>query len=349
MKTFFAAVIVGTVICSNVYAEEPPLDAKICNAVLASGIRDNYDLLTVHEQFDLYQKRLCDAEFQTFEQFSKGASEFGLDFSYAKVALGLSSSSQNEDSIFKESYKNFCESTYFNSKVKDLFHLKTSTVSAALASSWLQCQKSYLDTWLSMNEKGMFISAIPQSDFRDFTVQVHRRTPSAKPLKIHGITPDNGSVTCLWEGKKFGHGSIVKDLNEFSITCTKGEHKQIAFGMSTSEGNTNTVIMPSQTSKIQELNDRLQTFNNSLEQKIKELTNELSNINSQLKAAKEIADSNNNAITNLNLNTIKVNDPIQLFWEQQTQCLFPHGEAGRDIVTTGACGHGHNKFLIRRF
>jgi len=112
--------------------------AEICNAALSSGIRDNYYVLSEREQYEQYQKRLCDARFSSYQSFQQGASSLKLDIPLAEGLLGLSGSSENRTGKFSETYKNYCESNYFDSQFRQRFTSFSSRVSVALTDSWLE-------------------------------------------------------------------------------------------------------------------------------------------------------------------------------------------------------------------
>lgn len=250
--------------------------AEICNAALASGIRDNYYVLTERDQFEQYQKRLCDARFSSYQAFQSGASGFKLDIPLAEGLLGLSGTSENKASKFNENYQKYCEATYFDSSYRERFVSYTSRVSAALADSWLECQKVHTGIWLAANQKGIYISVTPQENFAEFTVNVSRRTATTTPLRVADITP-SGVASCVREGKPFGPGSEAV-TNEFAFTCTKPQHRAISISVDTSEGLSNTVLVPAYTSKIAEINDRLTRENRQLNDSLRSLEQRLSAI-----------------------------------------------------------------------
>lgn len=251
-------------------------NAEICNAALASGIRDNYYILTEREQFELYQKRLCDAKFDSYQSFQQNASGLKLDLPTAEGLIGLSGTADNKNGQFKESYSRYCSSTYFDSQYRERFTSYSSRVSAALTESWLECHKVHTATWLAANQKGIYIAVTPQENFSDFTVTVTRRTADGTPMKISDLTPA-GSYSCVYQGKPFGSGISVKNF-EFAFTCTKPQHKALSISLDTSQGVSNTVHVPGYTSKIVELNDRLTRENKTLTDSLRTLENRVSKI-----------------------------------------------------------------------
>lgn len=257
----FIFALATLLLATAVHAQVP----EICNAALSGGIRDNYYVLTEREQYELYQKRLCDAKFSSYQSFQSGASSFKLDVPLAEGLLGLGGSTENKSSRFQEAYSRYCESTYFTSQYRDRFVSYTSKVSVALTESWLECQKTHVNAWLTANQRGVFISVTPQENFADFTVSVTRKgNVDLKPIRINDITPA-GVFSCVRNGQSFGAGATVTQ-NEFQFTCTKPQHRTVAIAIDSNDGVSNTVNVPASVSKLAELNDRLLVQTTSLKE-----------------------------------------------------------------------------------
>ncbi len=255
-------------------------EAEICNAALSSGLKDNYYVLTEREQYDQYQKRLCDAKFSSYSSFEEGTSSFGLNVPVAKGIIGLSGDQQKAEGQFKKSYSKYCESTYFDSSYRDRFQSYSSNVSTALAESWLECQKTHVNAWLALNQLGVFLSVTPQDNFSDFTLQVARKTAAVDPITISDITPA-GAMECNREGAAFKPKEKI-DRREFTYTCSKNPNKSLRVSMDTSDGISNTVTIPSQTSKLSELNQKIIVINNELKGENASLKAQLQSVQSQI-------------------------------------------------------------------
>ncbi len=233
-------------------------DVNSCNAILADGVRDQYDFFTLREQFELYQKRLCDAKFSSYESFRSGASSLKLDVPLAEGLLGLDGSTESKSSRFQQAYSNYCESTYASSEIRSVFASQLRRVSEALANSWGECHRNHLDAWMELNKTGIFVSFSLESNFRDFTVTVNRRgnIDTRRSVTINDVHP-SGRVSCVREGRLVVPRSKVA-LNQFSMTCTKEAHHEISFSISTDDGVSNALRVPAETSKLSEMEERLQ-------------------------------------------------------------------------------------------
>lgn len=256
-------------------------DAAMCNAALAYGIRDNYTLLTEREQFEQYQSRLCDANYETYEGFRERASSMGLDITTAKALIGMTTSSSGSSNEFMEKYSQFCRSSYFDSDYTDRFYSYASNVSDALTRSWLECHKTKTDAFLTLNKKGVYIDVMPQDDgFSEFTVTVTRRSVRNDDLVISDIHPV-GAIDCVHQGKPVTTGTEI-GINEFSFSCWKPPYKSVTVSLATSEGGSNAVTVPSHTSKIAEINDRITRENRELRAMVNQLQGNISNTQARL-------------------------------------------------------------------
>jgi hypothetical protein len=240
-----------------------------CNAVLSSGIRDNYFVFSKREQFELFQKRLCDTQYNKYSDFKSGTSEMGVDVPFAEGLIGLTGSAELKSNNFSETYKKYCESNFFNYSQKDQFISYSSKVNSSLTESWLACQKSGINAWLTANQKGIFISATPSPDLSTFAITVNRKNSvSTQPIKINDILPS--SISCTRGKGTFGVGSTV-DQNEFQFECTKPPSKQIDVSIDTTDGVSNKVMIPAITSRLDELQDSIDALtekNSVLSQKL---------------------------------------------------------------------------------
>lgn len=294
--------------------------AEICNAALSSGLKDNYYILTGREQYEEYQKRLCSAQFNTHEGFSKGASSFGLNLQVAEAVIGLTGDQSTKSRRFSESYSSYCESTYFDASYKDRFISYSSRISEALAGSWLECQKAHVDSWLSSNQYGLFLAITPQDNFSDFTIRVERKTTNPDPIVISDITPA-GTMECYREGAGFEPG-IEIDRREFSFNCSKPPNRSLEIALDTSDGLSNTVRVPSQVSKFSELNEQLSAFNRELQQENADLA---ARVNSLEKALNE-------RISNLEGQAITHGNEVKLRHGNKYLHLYPNERAEKSVI-----------------
>lgn len=223
-----------------------------CNAALSSGIRDNYFLLTERELYDQYQNRLCTASYSSYEDFASSGGSLGLNIPIAEGIIGLSGNAQEKSSEFSQRYSAYCSSNFSNTEFSDRFSGFSSTVSSALVENWSICQQSYLTAWMNINSVGVFVDVTPQDDFSRFTVNVTRRSRINDPLVIESLSPE-GLVTCHSGGESVEMGKTEFNRNSFLITCEKHPLRPISFALDTSEGSSNAVQVPAQTSQIFEL------------------------------------------------------------------------------------------------
>lgn len=276
-KWHAATLILTSTVALPALADDPAM----CNAALSYGIRDNYSLLTEREQFEQYQTRLCDAEYSNYEQFRERSNSMGLDSLTAGNLFMLDASSSSSNKEFQEKYQRFCQATYFDANYSNRFYAYSSRVSDALTQSWLECHKTKTDAFLTLNKKGIYIDVLPQDDgFAEFTITATRRTPRTDALVINDIHPV-GSIECVRKGKPVVTGTKVA-LNEFSFSCWKPPYKAVSVKLSTSDGDSNSVRVPSHTSKVAELNDRITRENRELRTVLNQIEGNLANAQNRL-------------------------------------------------------------------
>lgn len=268
-KTICAMIMLAT---TNVFANVQ----SSCNAILSSGIRDNYFVFSKREQFEIFQKRLCDVQYKTFSDFNSGSSELGIDVPLAEELIGISGTTEAKSSKFSESYKNYCESNFFNYSQKDRFISYSSKVNSSLTESWLTCQKHGINAWLSANQKGIFISATPSADLSSFVITVNRKNSvGIEPVRINGIHP--AAVRCTRAGTNFGIASAVRQ-NEFQFECTKPPSQPIDVSIDTTDGVSNKITIPAITSRLDELQDALITQTEKNNETIQKLTSRIDRV-----------------------------------------------------------------------
>ena len=271
-------------ISSNAWSQQ----AEICNAALSSGIRDNYYVLTESEQYDQYQRRLCDARFESYEKFQQSESSLQLDIPVAKTIIGLKGSHDQNSSRFSEKYSNYCESNYSQDNYRDRFTSVTKRVSKALAASWLACQKLHVDSWTAINKYGLFISASLQDNYSEFTILVNRRSAVVDPIEITDISPA-GDLRCHRGGEAFDP-KVRIDRREFTFTCSKSPDRALQVVLDTSEGISNSIRIPSRYSKIAELNDKILEINSVILQQNSSLLSEIQELRENLSSVGKSTD-----------------------------------------------------------
>ncbi|WP_202842425.1 hypothetical protein [Luteimonas saliphila] len=257
---------VGTILVASICGSSNAQQAQMCNAAISTGIRDNYSIMTEQEQFELFQRRLCDVKFESHENFNSSAAGLGIDIPVAEAIIGLSGSTESKRSSFREKYSSYCEANYFNAAYRSAFSANVSKVSAVLANTWLECHKMHTAAWLAANQKGIYIDVTPQENFSDFTVTGKRYTPDTGPMVVTDITPA-GSFSCHRNGAPFGSGAKV-DTNEFTFSCTKPPQKTVTISLDTSKGVSNSVTVPAYSSKIEELSSRITSENRILQDRL---------------------------------------------------------------------------------
>lgn len=253
MKKFF--ILVGILMSAEATSESVP---QSCNIAL-SQIRENYFLLSEKEQFDDYQRRLCDEKFLSFDEFSSRGTELGLDIPLAKGMLGLSGSSDSQKSSFIEKYEKFCELNSATNAAKNRYLSNVSKISDALANNWLKCHELHLNAYIEKYKYGTFIDVVPQDDFREFSVKVARYSKRPDKVVIKSINPGR-SVDCFWGRTKIEEGKTEIELNEFTLSCEKHPSRSIQFSIDTQEGASNVVQVPSQTSKLLEMSSKIDSL-----------------------------------------------------------------------------------------
>lgn len=233
-----------------------------CDAVLAGGIRDNFHVYSSRQQFELYQKRLCDAKFSSHADFESGSSSLGIDIPLAEMSFGLSGTTESKRQSFSESYRKYCESTYSTFQYKEKFEQSSATVNQTLVQSWGSCQRDFMNAYILGNQRGIFVSASPKSDLTGFVVKVNRRNgvPTG-PVIVNALFPSD--LQCNRGGQTFGPGAAVP-LNEFQFECNKSASQSINFSIDTGDGASNEVTIPSEIPRYNELRDRLYEQSSSI-------------------------------------------------------------------------------------
>jgi hypothetical protein len=247
-----------------------------CNAILSNGVRDNFYVYSSRQQFELYQKRLCDARFSSYSDFQSGSSSLGIDVPFGDIVLGLSGSTESKSERFGQNYQKYCEATYSSFEYRDKFEQSSATVNQSLVKSWAACQKDYMDGYIAANNKGIYISVSPRSDLTGFVVKVNRRNPIATtPIEVTSLFPS--SLQCNRNGQSFGPNSKVSQ-NEFQFECSKPASLAMNVSIDTRDGPSNEVTVPSENPKFNEITDRLYDQNAKMGALEQRLSTRISNI-----------------------------------------------------------------------
>lgn len=248
---------------TNVVADS--LDEKVCTSVLSSGIRSTYSVFSDQEKYDQYQSRLCEVSFEHYDSFASTVKARGLNIKYAEALLGFKGDSDQKRSQFSKKYNQFCASDFQNSEYRHRFVSQSSKIETALASSFNNCVKSYLDVYLKTQQHGLFVYVTPQRDFKTFNVRVERnKNIVPESVKISNFIPDE-EVVCTRNGNALKAGDEVK-LNKFSMTCRKDPDSPISFALETAgEGVSNEVFLPARKDTIHELQEKVERLSNLVE------------------------------------------------------------------------------------
>jgi hypothetical protein len=260
MRCLASLFMLGCLIGSSTSALAQPT-AEICNAAFSQGIRDNYQLLTEREQFELYQQRLCSARFQSYESFRSSAAGLELSVPLAEGLLGLGGSSEDRARTFQQNYQTFCTSTFHQSEFRERYQSYISQISSALVAGWNRCIELHLQTWLQ--SRGVFVEVEPFGALDSFIATVRVRTTEPGNILITALQPE-GRVTCTRAGSPVIPGQTQINSLEFTLTCQKHPSLEIPFVVETNRGQTQRVRVPAGTSKIIELEDELEALRSEL-------------------------------------------------------------------------------------
>lgn len=238
-------------LCETVWSQGV---GSVCNAALGQGLRDNYYVLTEREQFETYQKRLCDAKFSTYESFKEGSTSVGLSVPMAEAFLDLSGDTSSRSQQFSAQYAKFCSASFFDSSYRSKFAQYASQVSSVLAANWARCHELHLDAFVKTTHLGTFIDVTPQESFASFTVHVDVKKISTGSVQILHISPED--VTCSRATQPVLPGKTSIKTTKFQLTCSKNSAKEVQFSIETNGGPSNTVKVPANNSKFLELAEK---------------------------------------------------------------------------------------------
>lgn len=233
------------------------LNLEVCNVAFSQGIRDNFELLTERQQFEVYQTRLCDARFSSYQSFRETAAGLNLSIPLAEGLLGLSGSDAEKSAVFTQNYQRFCSATFFDSQFRERFQSFVSQISSALTASWNRCQELQLNAFLQ--SRGIFVAITPFGQLDNFLVEVRVRQPGTPtPTIIRSIGPEN-RVECIRAGQRVTPNTQI-DSTEFQMTCTKHPALDVPFVVETNFGNTPRVNIPAGTTRILELLEQMSSL-----------------------------------------------------------------------------------------
>ena len=320
-------------ISSNAWSQQ----AEICNAAFSSGIRDNYNVLTERERYSQYQHRLCDTQFDSYDNFQQSASSFELNIPVAEIIIGLEGNHDQKSNQFSEKYRKYCRSAYSQDNYRDRFISETSRVNEALAASWLACQRIHVDAWTATHNYGLFVSASVQDNFSEFTILVNRRTAVVDPIVITDISPAGG-LQCHRGGEAFEPGVSI-DRREFTFTCSKFPNQSLQVVLDTSDGTSNSIKIPSRHSKIAELNDKILKLNSVILQQKNFLLDEIKGLRSNLSSV-------GNSTEDITQEFVRSG---QTTWTGTSRCSdgeYVVGFVGKDNDDGGYCYNCINQFKV---
>ncbi|MFL3651128.1 MAG: hypothetical protein ACI6PR_07915 [Pseudoalteromonas sp.] len=226
--------------------------ANICKSLLDNGIRDNFSILTKSSKFSIYQKALCDEKYDSYNTYSSAVNKQDLNLTTADGILGLTGTSDNKRSKFKDSYSKFCTASFDSSDVKRTFDSFRSVINTDLASAFNQCV-STISNYKANNNLDVYIDVTPQPDNSSFTVRVHR--PTTAQTKITDISPV--SVQCQTGGEIMELPFEVSK-RKFTLDCKKENDTSVIFQITTeNEGFSNTVTVPDQRDRLQNIEEQI--------------------------------------------------------------------------------------------
>lgn len=231
---------------------------EVCNAVLSSGIRDNFQVLTESSQFNLLQGAVCSSSYDSYSSYRQGSTDIGVSVPLLDGLLGLSGSHENKSSNFSTKYSNFCSSNYQNYSNKALFSSNSSQVNASLINGWNQCMSTVGNSILE--QQGVLVGVSPFEELDGFTARVRVRSTGSGAVKIEGISPV-GRVRCSTSnGQPVDPGVTELSNFEFTLTCFKDPNESITFHIDTDRGISGAINIPSASSRILELTDMISSL-----------------------------------------------------------------------------------------
>lgn len=118
---FIVATVLGSVV--PVAAQVP----DVCSVAFTQGIRNNYDVFTEEERFNLFKQRILSLRSESYQQFRSSAQSVGLDLNVLDVLLNLSGSSDERESHFRSHFEEFRAATYSQARYRFLFQRLRST------------------------------------------------------------------------------------------------------------------------------------------------------------------------------------------------------------------------------
>jgi len=264
---------------SSNYSRDIP---NICDTAFSKGIRDNFYLLLEKDQFILYQSMLCNEQFSSYQEYKEKTTSLGLSINISDVVIGLNGSQANKESTFKENYQKFCSSDYYESEFHSRYESKIDQINTELVKSWKECSLHYLDAWMELNKKGLYIDITPFDNFSQFLVTVKRSSVLIAPNIIESIGTNRAE--CYRGAEKIIAGETKIHQNEFTMVCSKNPTQEIPFLIETQEGFSNMVIVPKENGRIEELQteiNRIQSKTDELLKTIYEIKNKVQNISSE--------------------------------------------------------------------
>jgi len=261
---------------SSNYSRDIP---NICDTAFSKGIRDHFYLLIEQEQFYLYQTMLCNERFSSYQEYKEKMTSLGLSINTSDVVIGLNGSQDNKESTFKENYQKFCSSDYYNEDFHSRYASKIEQINTELVKSWKECSLRYLDAWMELNKKGLYIDITPFANFSQFLVTVTRNSVYTTSNTIESFGTNRSE--CFRGTERIIPGETKINQNEFTMVCSKNPTQEIPFLIETQEGFSNMVTVPKESGRVNELLteiDRLHSQTNELWNTIYEIENRVQKI-----------------------------------------------------------------------
>jgi hypothetical protein len=232
----------------------------ICSAAFRDGLRENYEVLTVKQRFDKLRSQLLSIKSETYSDFVQRATSAsaGLEIPIIDSMLGFSAdaSSLYKQQHFKERYEQLRTDVNFQQQVYESFKSNSSVLNVGLVAIWNDCAANWLDAYIRVNTaNGVFLDIAPFDETAGFVARVTVRSDAIRARKVIGISPADAGISCVTSAGASIASNTTFNTQRFELTCRKSPDRTIPFSVTTEDGVTNTVNVPSRTSKLLEMRE----------------------------------------------------------------------------------------------
>jgi|ERR1041385_149732 hypothetical protein len=248
----FPVVAAMALVALSAHAEVP----DVCSVAFTQGIRNNFDVYTAEDRFNLYKQRILKLSSDTYQHFVQSAQSLDISVPIADDLLGLTGSNETKEHEFRQKFDEFKSATYSEARYRHVFQQHDSAISADLLHSWEQCTRNFYSAWLE--QKGLVVSVTPLGDYRTFVVTLDVRPAMLNKVNVIGIEP-TGQVACSYGPNKLVQpGKTVIGTAAFSMTCTKNPGVAIPFIVNVAQaGRSSPVTVPAEGTKVAELTQQV--------------------------------------------------------------------------------------------